>query len=141
MSDLGFPGSSVAKNPLAKAGDMDSILGSGRYPGVGNGNPLQYSCWKISWTKEPGRLQSIESQKVKTQLGDETSDSVHIFTYGNSGICLFILEHLHLGLATRHLPVYLSLYPLSCKFLDGGNHILLTSFVKLPAELPGHTSS
>ena len=28
------------------AGDVDSIPGPGRYPGVGNGNPLQYSCLK-----------------------------------------------------------------------------------------------
>jgi len=28
----------------ANAGDMDSISGSGRYPGEENGNPLQYSC-------------------------------------------------------------------------------------------------
>ena len=27
--------------------------------GEGNGNPLQYSCWKITWTEEPGRLQSM----------------------------------------------------------------------------------
>ena len=32
------------KNPPANAGDMDSIPGSGRFPGGGNGNPLQYSC-------------------------------------------------------------------------------------------------
>ena len=31
-------------NPLAKAGDMGSTPGSGRSPGEGNGNPLQYSC-------------------------------------------------------------------------------------------------
>ena len=41
--DIGFPGSSVVKNPLANAGDASSILGSGRSPGEGNGNPLQYS--------------------------------------------------------------------------------------------------
>ena len=34
----------MVKNPLAIAGDMDSITGSGRSPGGGNGNPLQYSC-------------------------------------------------------------------------------------------------
>ena len=37
----------VVKNPPANAGDsrnMGSIPGSGRSPGVGNGNPLQYSC-------------------------------------------------------------------------------------------------
>ena len=40
----GFPGSSVVKNPPANAGDVGSVLGLGRSPGEGNGNPLQYSC-------------------------------------------------------------------------------------------------
>ena len=31
-------------NPLANGGDTDSIPGSGRSPGGGNGSPLQYSC-------------------------------------------------------------------------------------------------
>ena len=35
---------SVVKNPPANAGDEGSIPGSGRSPGEGNGNPLQYSC-------------------------------------------------------------------------------------------------
>ena len=34
----------VVKSPSAKAGDEDSVSGSGRSPGEGNGNPLQYSC-------------------------------------------------------------------------------------------------
>ena len=37
----------VIKNPPANAGnirDLGLISGSGRCPGVGNGNPLQYSC-------------------------------------------------------------------------------------------------
>ena len=41
---MGFPGGSVVKNPPANAGDAGFIRGSGRSPGVGNGNPLQYSC-------------------------------------------------------------------------------------------------
>ena len=40
---LGFPGGSVVKN-LPRAGDVDLISGSGRSPGEGNNNPLQYSC-------------------------------------------------------------------------------------------------
>ena len=40
----GFPGASVVKNLPANAGDVGSIPGSGRSPGVRNGNPLQYSC-------------------------------------------------------------------------------------------------
>ena len=39
----GFPGGSVVKNPPANAGDVSSIPGSGRSPGEGYGNPLQYS--------------------------------------------------------------------------------------------------
>ena len=34
----------MVKNPPVDARDMDSIPGSGRSPGEGNGNPLQYSC-------------------------------------------------------------------------------------------------
>ena len=33
--------------------------------GEGNGTPLQYSCWKIPWTEEPGRLQSMRSLRVR----------------------------------------------------------------------------
>ena len=39
----GFPGGSGVKNPPASAGDVGSIPRSGRSPGEGNGNPLQYS--------------------------------------------------------------------------------------------------
>ena len=40
----GFPGSSVVKNPPANVGDSASIPESRRFPGEGNGSPLQYSC-------------------------------------------------------------------------------------------------
>ena len=39
-----FPGGSDGKESSCNAGDPGSISGSGRYPGKGNGNPLQYSC-------------------------------------------------------------------------------------------------
>jgi len=41
---VGLPGGSVVKNPPANAGNTGSIPGSGRFPGEGHGNPLQYSC-------------------------------------------------------------------------------------------------
>ena len=41
---MGFPSSTVAKDPPENAGDSGSIPGSGRSPGGGSGNPLQYSC-------------------------------------------------------------------------------------------------
>ena len=43
-----------------------SIPGSGRSPGEGNVNPLQYFCLEIPWTEEPGGLQFMGSQKSHT---------------------------------------------------------------------------
>ena len=40
----GFPGGSEVKASAWNAGDQGSIPGSGKSPGEGNGNPLQYSC-------------------------------------------------------------------------------------------------
>ena len=42
--DVGFPCSSVGKESACSTGDPGSIPGLGRFPGEGNGNPLQYSC-------------------------------------------------------------------------------------------------
>ena len=70
----GFPRGSVVENLPASAGDIGDlslIPGSGRCPGVANGNPLQYSCWEIPWTEEPGRLPSRGSQRVRHDLATE----------------------------------------------------------------------
>ena len=40
----GFPGGSVVKKLPASSGGANLILGLGRSPGEGNGNPLLYSC-------------------------------------------------------------------------------------------------
>ena len=48
MSISGFPGGSVVKNLATNEGDTSSIPGSGRSPGEGNGNPVQYSCLENS---------------------------------------------------------------------------------------------
>jgi len=53
---VGFPRGSVLKNLPASAGDMGSVPGSGRYPGKGNGNPLQHSCLGNCTDREPGRV-------------------------------------------------------------------------------------
>ena len=41
-----FPGGSVGKESACSAGDLGSSPGSGRFPGEGTGNQLQYSCLK-----------------------------------------------------------------------------------------------
>ena len=63
----GIPSGAVVKNSLSNAGDTrdaSAIPELGRSPGGGNSNPFRYSCWKIPWTEEPGRLQSMGSQRV-----------------------------------------------------------------------------
>ena len=59
---VGFPHSSVGKESACSVGDLGSISGSGRSPGEGNGNPLQYSCLE----EEPDRLQSMGLQELDT---------------------------------------------------------------------------
>ena len=63
----------VVKNPPANAGDIEdvgSIPESGGSPGGGHGNSLQYSCQKTPRTKEPGRLQSMGSERVGHNWSD-----------------------------------------------------------------------
>ena len=48
MVALGFPCGSAGKESTCNAGDLGSIPGLGRSPGEGKGNPLQYSCLKVS---------------------------------------------------------------------------------------------
>ena len=57
-----FPSGSEGKESACNAGDQGSIPGSGRSPGEGNSNPLQYSFLEIPWAEEPDRLQSMRLQ-------------------------------------------------------------------------------
>ena len=82
----GVPDGAVVKNPPATAGDTGdggSIPGSGRAPGVGNGNPLQCSCLENS-TEEPGRLhahgvakQSDTTKPTYTYIHTHTHTHTH----------------------------------------------------------------
>ena len=63
-----FLGGSDGKASAYNAGDQGSISGSGRSPGEGNKNPLQYTCLenpRSEETEEPGGLQSMGSQRVQ----------------------------------------------------------------------------
>ena len=59
-----FPGGSKVKASASNVGDPGSIPGSGRSPGEGNGNPLQYYCLENPMDEKPSRLQSMGSQRV-----------------------------------------------------------------------------
>ena len=57
----------MVKNPLANTRDVKNvglIPRSGKCPGEGYGNPLQYSCLENLWTEEPGGLRPIGLQRI-----------------------------------------------------------------------------
>ena len=59
-----FPGGSVVRNPPANAGGAGSIPGSGRPPGAGNGNLLQYSPLENPTDRGARRATVTGSQRV-----------------------------------------------------------------------------
>ena len=62
---MGFPGSSAGKESACNVGDLGLILGLERSPGGGHGNRSSILSWRIPWTEELGRLQSMGSQRVR----------------------------------------------------------------------------
>ena len=80
-----FPGGSVIKNLPANAGDEDVGLTpeSGRSPGVGNSNPLQYSCLENSMDR--GAWWSIvhRAERSQTQLSTH-AQIAHNIRNGNA---------------------------------------------------------
>ena len=69
---MGFPGSSVVKNPPANVWDAGSILGREDLLEEGMTTHSSILAWRIPWTEEPGGLQSMGITKSQTQLGDWT---------------------------------------------------------------------
>ena len=58
----------VVRDLPANAGDVDSILGSGRSPGGGHGNPLQYSCLENPMDRGVWWAAVLGVAKSRTQL-------------------------------------------------------------------------
>ena len=63
---MGFPQSSVSKESACNAGNPGSIPGSGRSPGEGKGNSLQYSCLENPMNRGAWRATAYEVTRVIT---------------------------------------------------------------------------
>ena len=72
MVKEGFPDGSDSKASTCNAGDLGLIPGSGRSPGEGNGNPLQYSCLENSMDRGAWRA---------TAHGVKASDTTERLTH------------------------------------------------------------
>ena len=72
-----FPGGSGGKVSAYNVGDLGSILGSGRSPGEGNGNPLQHSYLENPMNRGAWYTTVLGVTKSQTQL----SDFAFIFTF------------------------------------------------------------
>ena len=77
---------SEVKVSASNAGNLGSIPGSGRSPGEGNGNPLQYSCLENPMDEEPGRLQSTALQRV----GHDWATSLSLFTFKHKALVFWV---------------------------------------------------
>ena len=65
---MGFPSGAVVKNPPTNAGQEGSIPGLRRSSGVGNGNPLHYSCLENSMDREAWQTTVYGVAKSWTRL-------------------------------------------------------------------------
>ena len=78
---LGFPGGSEVKTSACNAEDLGLIPGSGRSPGEGNGNPLQYSCLENPMDGGAWWATVHGVAKSQTRLSDFMSHEMMPWTY------------------------------------------------------------
>ena len=67
---IDFPGGSDCKESACNARDPGLIPGSGRSPGEGNGNPLQYSCLEKAMDRGAWEATALGITKNQTRLNN-----------------------------------------------------------------------
>ena len=100
LSKNGFPGGSDGKEPACNAADPGLIPGSGRSPGEGNGNPIQYSCLEnlmdrgASWATVHG-VARVRHDLVTKPPGFSPTLTKKIFTSPESlELIKLLIQHL-----------------------------------------------
>ena len=89
----GFPGGSEVKSSTCNAGDLGSIPGSGRSPGEGNGNPLQYSCLENPMDRGAWWATVHGVAKSQTRLSDFPFTFTFTHIYSGIFIVTYICEY------------------------------------------------
>ena len=85
---MGFSGSSDGKETACSPGDLGLIPGSGRFPGVGNGNLFQCSCLENFIDRRGWQATVYGVAKSWTHLSTHTHTHTHIHIHIHSGILL-----------------------------------------------------
>ena len=76
-------------------GDMDSVPGSGRSPGEGNGNPLQYSCLENPTEREAWRAIVRGAAKSRTRLKQLSMHAMKLTLISTRGILVISITFIH----------------------------------------------
>ena len=87
----------MVKKLLANAGDIRDvglIPGSGRFPGGGHSNRLQYSCLHVPWAEEPGGLLFIGLHRVGSNESDLAQHKELLRSEVKVSHCFITLESL-----------------------------------------------
>ena len=84
---LGFPGSSDGKTSVYNLGDLGMTPGSGRSPGEGNSNPLQYSCLENPMVQGAWSATVHVVAKSWTWLSDFTFTFFPLTLINGNGLC------------------------------------------------------
>ena len=93
----------MVKASAYNVGDLGSIPGSGRSPGEGNGNLLQYSC--LENPMEPGRLQSMgwqESDRTEQLSSQHTHTSSTMYHCSLLKVTQLLVIHPYLHIPENH---------------------------------------
>ena len=119
----------MVKN-LPAVQETGSIPGSGRSPGKGNGNPLQYSCLENPMDRGPGGLQSIGLQRAGHHWVTDTFTSLQsLYTSICKLTLTYISLYIHANLcecSLRFCVLHLVLWSFASKFLYVKEMFVLT---------------
>ena len=82
---MGIHGGSAVKNLPTGAGDASSIPESGRFPGEGNGSPLQYSC--LENPMDIGTWRAIVCELTESDMTERLNHHDHVLSLGWMRMC------------------------------------------------------
>ena len=134
---MGFPGSSAGKESTCNAGDPGLILGLGRSPGGGHGNPLQCLCPENPMAREAWWATVHGVTKSGTQLSDWAQHSMYSTdlpgtqTDAKNSLTFHTNHHTH-----QHKPVWEMNCGLSGTWSSASQSMERTTWVLLKLHTP-----